>query len=130
VVRTIYLTLEQVITIHDGQIEKYGGSHGIGRLELLESAVVRPQSTFGGKDLYPTLFIKVAALMHSIVMNHAFVDGNKRTGAVSAVVFLELNGYRLEVGQEQLIKAALDVRYKKWDLDKLAEWLSKNSTKI
>lgn len=126
----IFLTLEQVLAIHDDQIEKYGGSHGIHSLSLLESAVMRPQSSFGGKDLYPTIFGKAAALMHSMIMNHAFIDGNKRTGTVSTLVFLELNRYRLTVSQSQLIDAALKVRHKKWDLAKISSWLKAHSKKI
>ena len=118
------------MVIHDDQIERYGGSHGIASLSLLESAAMRPQTTFGGKDLYPSLFDKTAALMHSLIMNHAFVDGNKRTATVSGIVFLELNGYGLEVKQGGLIKAALFVRNKKWGVKKLSTWLKKNSKKL
>lgn len=127
---TIFLTTEQVIVIHNDQIERYGGSHGIASLSLLESAVMRPQSSFGGKDLYPTIFDKGAAMIHSLIMNHAFVDGNKRTGTVSTITFLELNGYRLIVSQDELINAALRVRHKKWDLSKISSWLKNHSRKV
>ena len=75
---------------------------------LLESAVARPQSSFDGEDLYPTLFYKAAALMHSLLKNHQFVDGNKRTALASAGIFLKLNGYNLinSHGEE------LELRYK------------------
>ena len=125
----IFLTLEQVIVIHDDQIERYGGSHGISRLELLESAVMRPRASFGGRDLYPGIFDKAAAMMHSLIMNHAFIDGNKRTGTASTIILLELNGYKLEVDQQKLVDAALSVRYKKWGIKKLAIWLKKHSTR-
>lgn len=118
-----------MITIHDDQIERYGGSHGIASLALLESGVMRPQASFGGGDLYPSVFDKAAAMMHSLIMNHAFVDGNKRTATVSAIIFLELNGYRLGVDQEALVKAALNVRHKKWDIKRLSSWLKKHSVK-
>lgn len=127
---TIFLTTEQVIVIHNDQIERYGGSHGIASLSLLESAVMRLQTSFGGKDLYPMIFDKGAAMMHSLIMNHAFVDGNKRTGTVSTLVFLELNGYKLIVSQENLISAALKVRHKKWSLAQISSWLKKHSKKI
>lgn len=128
--KTLFLTFEQAITIHDDQIERYGGKHGIARIELLESAIMRPQTTFGGQQLYPSLFDKAAALMHSLIMNHAFIDGNKRTASVSAITFLELNGYRLEVGQKDLIDATLEVRRKKLDIKKLSAWLKKHSRKV
>ena len=126
----IFLTVEQVIFVHNDQIERYGGSHGIASLALLESATARPQASFGGSDLYPTLFDKAAAMMHSIVMNHAFVDGNKRTAVVATIIFLELNGYKLEVEQDSLIEAALNTRHGKWDLAELASWLKKHSRKV
>jgi death-on-curing protein len=127
VLNTIFLTVEQVLVIHDDQIERYGGSHGIANLSLLESAVMRPQTTFAGADLYPAVFDKATALMHSLVMNHAFVDGNKRTATVLAVVFLEMNGHKLQVGQKELIKAALNVRHKRWNVKKLSSWLKAHS---
>jgi death-on-curing protein len=130
VLYTIFLTVEQVLVIHDDQIERYGGSHGIASLSLLESAIMRPQTTFAGADLYPTVFNKAATLMHSLVLNHAFVDGNKRTATVSAIVFLEMNGYKLHVEQEELIKAALNVRNKKWGVNRLSSWFKAHSKKI
>lgn len=75
-----YLSLEQVLVIHEKLIEKYGGSHGIRDHALLESAVVRPRTSAFGEEAYPTLFLKAAVLLHSIIKNHPFVDGNKRTG--------------------------------------------------
>ena len=125
----VFLTLEQVIVIHNDQIEKYGGSHGIASLSLLESAIMRPQASFGGKDLYPTVFDKTSALIHSLIMNHAFVDGNKRTAMVSGIIFLGLNGCELKVEQNDLIEAALNVRSKRWDIEKISSWLKKHSRK-
>lgn len=128
--KTIFLSLEQVIAIHDDQIERYGGVHGIARLELLESAVLRPQTTFDGKELYPAIFEKAAAMLHSLVLNHAFVDGNKRTAIVSTLVFLELNGFQLDVKQEELVQAVLKIESKKLNLRKLSLWLKEQSKKI
>lgn len=126
----VYLTLENVLTIHEDQIIRYGGSSGIGRFPLLESAIFRPQSTFGGDDLYPTIFDKAASFMHSLILNHPFIDGNKRTGTASMLVFLELNNYRLKISQEQLVNMALSVESKKTNVEQLSLWLKKNSKKI
>lgn len=126
----IYLTLEQILLIHDEAIEQYGGSHGVRDLRLLESALMRPQTTFAGEDLYPSIYFKAAALMHSLIMNHPFIDGNKRTGTISTLVFLELNNFRLDVEQKELVGTALKVESKKWNIEELAEWLEKNSKKI
>lgn len=89
-----YLSVKQVILIHSDIIRNFGGSLGIHSKDLLESAVFRMQASFGGKDLYPTVFDKAAALFESLIKNHPFVDGNKRTAFVAAVTFLEINGYQ------------------------------------
>jgi death-on-curing protein len=97
-----YLTPEQVLFIHSRLVAETGGSHGVRDLGLLESAVARPQATFDGKDLYPDLFTKAAALMDSFINNHPFVDGNKRTGVTAAGLFLQINGWRLTTSPEDL----------------------------
>lgn len=122
VLKTVFLSFEQVLVIHDNQIELYGGKHGLRDITLLESALMRPQMGIGGKDFYPTRFYKAAVLMHSLIMNHAFVDGNKRTGVVSALVFLEINGCVVKAKQEEISKLALAVAEKKMVVDKLAKW--------
>lgn len=126
----IFLTFEQVLAIHDNQIETYGGSHGIRDLALFESAIMRPQTTFGGRDLYPTVFEKAAVLMHSLIMNHSFTDGNKRTGTVSTLVFLEINRFRVSVDQKELVNISLEIASKHMGVKSLAEWLKKYSKKI
>lgn len=127
---TIFLTLEQLLIIHDDQIERYGGSHGIRDLGLLESALLRPQTTFGGQDLYLTIFHKAASLLHSLLMNHAFVDGNKRTAVTTTLVFLELNGYTLSVSQDPLVQTALQIENKKMTFGQIVSWLKKHSKRI
>lgn len=127
---TTFLTLEQVLAVHDNQIELYGGSHGIRDLTLLESAVMRPQSTFAGRDLYPSFFNKAAVLAHSLILNHPFVDGNKRTGVVSAITFLEFNGFSVRCLQKELVLFALKIESKEFDIEKISVWLKKHSKKI
>lgn len=125
-----YLTPEQVLAIHDRMIKRYGGSHGLRDIGLLESAVLRPQATFGGEDLYPSLFEKAAVLMHSLLKNHQFVDGNKRTAYFSTVIFLELNGYRLQNAHKKAVAFAKKVENSSLSLEQIAAWLKKNSSKI
>ena len=127
---TSYLTLEQILLIHEDQIERYGGRSGLRDLSLLESATFRPQTTFDGRDLYIDIFEKAAALVNSLILNHPFVDGNKRTGVVSALVFLELNGWTLRVEEEDLLEAALKVATKKWNSEKLIDWIKTNSKPV
>ena len=88
----LYLSGEQVLRLHAHQIHNFGGSSGLRDRGALEAAVARPRATFGGEDLYADLASKAAALMHSLVMNHPFVDGNKRVGLAACLVFLEANG--------------------------------------
>ena len=127
---TIFLKLEEVIAIHHDQIKRYGGSHGIHDLNLLISAISRPQATFAGEDLYPNVFLKASELMHSLILNHSFIDGNKRTAVISSARFLYINGYKLNVTKKDLIKITLDVESKKTDIAQLSYWLKKNSKKI
>jgi death-on-curing protein len=88
---TIYLSLAQVVALHRMQIHRFGGSAGLRDRGGLESALARPQMTFGGEDLYPDIPAKAATLLHSLVANHPLVDGIKRVGAPSR--------HRLSAGQ-------------------------------
>jgi death-on-curing protein len=122
-----YLTAEQVLYIHSRLVAEVGGSHGIRDLGLLESAVARPQAAFEGKDLYPDVFRKAAALMESLIGNHPFVDGNKRTGISAAVLFLRVNGYRLTVSNSDLEAQTMRVVTEDMPVEELADWLQSNS---
>jgi len=83
-----YLTLNEVLAVHDQVMRQSGGVVGVLNLPALESALAQPRMTFGAEDLYPTLVEKAAALGHSLIANHPFVDGNKRTGHAAMEVFL------------------------------------------
>jgi len=118
-----YLIVKDVLLLHNLVIDESGGSHGLRDLGLLESAVARPRASYGGEDLYPTIFLKAGALVHSILRNHAFVDGNKRTSMYSAMTFLELNGYRFIAKQKEVVNFALKVENQKLPVEEIAEWL-------
>ena len=94
-------------------------------LGLLESAVMRSQQTFGGKDLYPTLILKAAALIHSLLLNHVFVDGNKRTGFESARLLLILNGFDVKYSLDEAARFCFDVGSGKVNEKEVMEWLLK-----
>ncbi|MFN2385718.1 MAG: type II toxin-antitoxin system death-on-curing family toxin [Thermoanaerobaculia bacterium] len=81
---TFFLSIEQVLWLHQAQIETFGGSPGVRGRGSLEAAVARPAMTYGGEALYPDLAAKAAAFLHSLVMNHAFIDGNKRVGTAAS----------------------------------------------
>jgi len=118
-----YLTVKDVLLLHNLAIDESGGSHGLRDLGLLESAVARPQASFGGEDLYPTIFIKAGALVHSLLRNHPFVDGNKRSSMYSAMTFLELNDYRFIAKQKEVVNFALKVENERLSVEDIAGWL-------
>lgn len=122
-----YLTPQQILALHNQIIKRTGGSHGLRDIGLLESAAGRPRASFGGKDLYQTLFDKAAALMHSLLKNHPFIDGNKRTALSSAGVFLKMNGYTLINSHEKEMRFALDVEANRYTLEEISDWLRKHS---
>ena len=125
-----YLTLDEIIAIHFDQLERYGGSHGIRDLDLLFSAIARTQATFGGFELYPDIFKKVAALFHSLILNHPFVDGNKRTAVVSAGRMLNINGHQLSCTKQEITNFPISVASKKIDMEEISGWFKKHSKKI
>jgi death-on-curing protein len=101
-----YLSLDEIIILHAKVIARSGGILGLRDRAALESAVAQPEMTFGGDDLYPTIVKKTAALGHSLIQNHPFLDGNKRAGHAAMEVFLVLNGYEINAlvdEQEQII---------------------------
>lgn len=118
-----YLSTKDVLLLHNMAIDEAGGSHGLRDLGLLESAVVRMQASFGGEDLYPDIFMKAGALVHGLLRNHPFVDGNKRTSMYSAMAFLELNGYRFDARPKEVVNFALKVENEKLSVEQIARWL-------
>jgi len=126
----VFLTLDQVLFIHKEQIRHLGGSEGLRDMGLLQSALAMPQAEFGGQFLHEDLFLMAAAYLFHIALNHPFVDGNKRVGAMAADVFLELNGIHLppscEAGFE---KITLDVAQGKADKPQIAVYFRKHSRK-
>lgn len=91
----VYLSLPEIIQLHVMILQQSGGAAGTRDFGALESALAQPGMTFGGVELYPTLPEKAAALCFSLVRNHPFVDGNKRTGHAAMEVFLDINGWEL-----------------------------------
>ncbi len=125
---THYLTPEQVLFLHSRLIGETGGGHGVRDLGMLLSAFGRPQATFDEKDLYPDLFSKTAALMDSLVRNHPFVDGNKRTAITASALFLRMNGYQLVVENDEMVRFTLACAQSERSLDEIADWFKQFST--
>jgi death on curing protein len=118
----VYLSLEQVNDLHAVQIEHYGGNGGLRDRGSLGAALARPAMTYGGEDLYPDVAAKAAAMMHSLVMNHPYVDGNKRVGAHAALLFLTANGYQAEILSGNLEEITLAVARGELDAEAFAIW--------
>ena len=104
---TVYLSDEQLLALYSVLIRVFGGRPGLRDRGALEAAAARPAMTFGGDDLYPDLAAKGAALMHSLLLNHPLLDGNKRLGAAAAELFLRVNGAVLDAGDEEFEAIAL-----------------------
>ncbi len=125
-----YLSLGEVVRLHQMVIEQSGGAAGIRDLGLLDSALAHPRATFDGSDLHATLLDKAAALCASLVQNHPFVDGNKRVGHAAMATFLMLNGVDITAStdeQELLILALASGQSRREDL---AAWLREHTKNL
>ena len=103
----LFLTLDDIIESHQNQIDTYGGSHGIRDIGLLESAIAQPEASFGGQYLHADIFEMAAAYIYHLVMNHPFVDVNKRVGLEAALIFLEINNENLKASDQELVDLVL-----------------------
>jgi death-on-curing protein len=124
-VTPVFLSLAEVLEIHRDQIERYGGHTGLRDLGLLQSALAMPAAGFGGRYLHSDLVEMAAAYLFHIVQNHPFIDGNKRTGTVAAIVFLSMNDFELEADEIQLEKLVFDVAKGKAGKNAIADFLRK-----
>jgi len=123
----IFLTFSEVIEIHEYQIANFGGASGVRDINLLKSALGMPGSTFGGQYLHPAVFEMAAAYLYHLVENHPFVDGNKRVGAMAALIFLDLNGYDLTAPEEEFTAMVLEVASGKMLKSEITVFLKKYS---
>lgn len=123
-----YLTLIEVLELHRRILEQTGGASGIRDISLLESAIAQPRMTFGGEDLYPGLLEKAVALGFSIIMNHPFVDGNKRTGHAATETFLVLNGTEINASVDEQERVVLAITSGELGREVFLEWLQQNTT--
>ena len=125
-----FLSLDEVLSLHDEQIAGYGGLDGIRDKGLLESAVAMPQMTFGGEYLHQNLFEMAAAYAFHIAENQPFLDGNKRTGLMAALVFLDINGYVVLDEEMRLYDAMIAIANKEIGKTELAELLKELSSSL
>lgn len=123
----IYLYPKQVLYLYQQLVAQSGGSGGVRDQGLLESAVYRPQASFGGHDLYPDLFTKAAAMGHSIIHNHPFIDGNKRVAYEAMRLMLRLNGYDVRASVDVAFAFAIEVAKGTLTEQAMADWLKSHS---
>ncbi|HOQ06023.1 MAG: type II toxin-antitoxin system death-on-curing family toxin [Anaerohalosphaeraceae bacterium] len=122
-----FLNLDEVLRIHADQVRRYRGSGQIRDKGLLESAVAMPRAGFGGQYAHPDLFEMAAAYLYHIVMNHPFLDGNKRTGIVCALAFLQWNGIRVQIDNPSLVEFVLAVAQGQKNKHQIARFLKQHS---
>lgn len=123
----IYLTAEQILFLHARLIAETGGSHGLREINLLLSAVGRPHATFEGRDLDPDIYHKAAALLDSLIRNHPFIDGNKRTAIAAAAIFLRQNGLHLKADPLELERFTLGAAQAQFTLEEMVTWLQSHT---
>ena len=126
---TKYLSKRQILKLHKKLIEIFGGSMGIRDENLLDSAIFAPFQTFDGHDLFPTTIEKAARLGYGIIKNHPFVDGNKRTGTHSMLMFLAVNNFEVNYTDNELIEIVFGVADNSIGYSEFADWL-KSRVKI
>ncbi len=122
----IKLSKEKVLLLHQIMAEATGGSVGVRDNGLLESAIESCYQTFGGEELYPTKEEKAAQLGFSLISNHAFVDGNKRIGMYIMLSFLELNGIKIDVTNDDVVKIGLGVASGEMNRDDVLDWIKQH----
>jgi death-on-curing protein len=120
-----FLSIKLVLALHQDQINTFGGYSGIRDIGLLDSALKMPQQTFGGELLHSTIYEQAAAYLFHISRNHPFIDGNKRTACDAMATFLELNGYVLNLSDEEEIDLVLQVAQGNMSKEELSAFLSR-----
>ena len=118
-----YLTVGEVLEIYSRVMEQSGGGVGIRDIGALESAVAQPRMAFNDKDLYPTIMEKASALGFSLIQDHPFIDGNKRTGHAAMETFLILNGYEISASVDEQVEIVLGVASGNIDRNTFTDWL-------
>ena len=118
--------MAEVIELHSGILEQVVGSGGIRDLGALESAIAQPRMKFGGEELYSTIIEKASALGFSIVMNHPFVDGNKRAGHAAMETFLVLNRLEIKAAVNEQERVILALAAGELERDAFINWLQKS----
>ncbi|NOS82793.1 MAG: type II toxin-antitoxin system death-on-curing family toxin [Nitrospira sp.] len=127
---TRYLTFAEVLELHQSVLERWGGAGGIRDINILESALAQPRQSFGEADLYPDLASQAAALCFSLVLNHPFIDGNKRIGHAAMEVFLMVNGQELRASVDDQERTILDLAAGQLSRDAFLEGVNQHTAPV
>jgi len=123
------IDLNEVEKIHEILIERFGGAKGIRDKGLLESSISRPFQTFDGQELYPHVFDKAAAIFESLITNHPFIDGNKRTAYVLMRLFLKNNEFDIYANEDEKYRFVIQAASGELRFDQIKSWIEKNTKK-
>lgn len=123
------LTRAFIARLHELSLVNYGGGAGVRDEGMLESAIARPFQTFGGSDLYPTVFEKAAAIGQSIVINHPYIEGNKRTGLLAMIAMLEGYGFELVADPDDTYTMTIKISTGNAEFEEICDWLKVNCIK-
>ena len=124
-----YLTIEEILFMHHRilvELQPDNNDFTVLNPGNLESAISRPQQSAFGKDAYPDIYSKAAALAESLIGNHCFQDGNKRIGITAGIVFMMNNGYKITVNENDVYQAAMKISKGEWKFDNIRDWFKKN----
>jgi len=124
------IPIKEVEQLHRILIDKFGGSHGVRDLEAIESAIARPFQTFDGNDLYPSVLEKAASLIESILVNHPFIDGNKRTGYTLLRIYLIQNGVDINASSDNKYEFVINIASGILKYEGILSWLKSNTVKM
>ena len=124
------ILIDDILKLHEASIDDYGGAKGTRDIGLLESAIARPFQTFGGENLYKTPFEMAAALGESLIINHPFIDGNKRTGLLGIISLLFEYSLILKATEEEMYDLTIKISIGEIKFEELVFWLKNNSTAI
>lgn len=124
-----FLSEAEVIAVNEEMVSQFGGMHGVRDLHILRSAIGRPQMSVGFQDAYKTIFDKAAALLHSIINNHPFLDGNKRTSLFSAITFLERNRWFVKFKRKEAVKFTRKTHNENYTVEQISQWLKEHAVK-
>ncbi|HVG25464.1 MAG TPA: type II toxin-antitoxin system death-on-curing family toxin [Thermoanaerobaculia bacterium] len=125
-----FLTLAQVLELHELQLGLFGGSSGTRDLGLLESALGNVQATFGGEYLHQSIYEMGAAYLYGICRNHPFIDGNKRTAAAAALTFLDYNRIEIEATEDELYDLVIGVAEGRVTKDDVALFFERHTINV